>query len=359
MSAPTLINLPPPPSSESVTPSDMGPGTPNSTTTSLSALSTTAIKDGHQGHAPPHSHHHHHHHHHGSSASTTSNSTLEAERADRISRLAGLERVANHRHGGAANLAPSSNPMQAPGYFESQQQWRDRSTVGSASATGSVGGRTTWASSSDIYDPEKMSEDPDDGISSVGGFSDEGASLVGFGETASSTSGGPTASTPGARTPGAAPVRAGPSINLASPLAGKPSAIPGHLQQQQQQTPLSPQQQQQQQGGSPMAGVDSPASSNSTTTTTSAAEQRDNAKMIDGMTYDAGVVDTVTRTPPPTNATTQGEIAGAETSGMDTAESILKDKLSASPADPRHPLGSPDEQRGGAQGLGKFYFEEK
>ena len=50
--------------------------------------------------------------------------------------------------------------------------------MGSASATGSGG------------DSDKMSEDQDDGISS-GGMSDEGnASLVGFGETASST--GPT-----------------------------------------------------------------------------------------------------------------------------------------------------------------------
>lgn len=47
--------------------------------------------------------------------------------------------------------------------------------MGSASATGSGG------------DSDKMSEDQDDGISSAG-MSDEGnASLVGFGETASST----------------------------------------------------------------------------------------------------------------------------------------------------------------------------
>ncbi len=50
--------------------------------------------------------------------------------------------------------------------------------MGSASATGSGA------------DSDKMSEDQDDGISSAG-MSDEGnASLVGFGETASST--GPT-----------------------------------------------------------------------------------------------------------------------------------------------------------------------
>lgn len=66
------------------------------------------------------------------------------------------------------------------------------STVGSASATGSVGGRTTWASGSDVYDADKMSEDQDDGVSSSAGLSDEGnASLVGFGEGASSTISGP------------------------------------------------------------------------------------------------------------------------------------------------------------------------
>ena len=53
----------------------------------------------------------------------------------------------------------------------------------------------TWASESDMNDgTDKMSEtaDQDDGVSSAG-MSDEGnASLVGFGETASSTVSGPT-----------------------------------------------------------------------------------------------------------------------------------------------------------------------
>src|SRR6202021_2178725 len=56
---PTLINLPPPPSD---TPTDQGPGTPNSGTTSLSALSVVAVKDGHQGHILSHGHGHGHHH---------------------------------------------------------------------------------------------------------------------------------------------------------------------------------------------------------------------------------------------------------------------------------------------------------
>ncbi|KAL9117521.1 MAG: hypothetical protein Q9187_005942, partial [Circinaria calcarea] len=170
-------------------------GTPNSGTTSLSALSTTAIKDGHQGHHPPHAHHHT-----SSSASTSSTNTLDAERADRISRLAGLERVATIRQGAqgpTSQLTPGGSTVNhsAPqSYFDNAGtiQGNKMSTVGSASATGSVGGRTTWASGSDVYDADKMSEDQDDGVSSSAGLSDEGnASLVGFGEGASSTISGP------------------------------------------------------------------------------------------------------------------------------------------------------------------------
>lgn len=297
-------------------------GTPNSGTTSLSMLSTTAIKDGHQGHAPPHGHQHH-----SSSASDASTNTLDAERADRISRLAGLERVATVRQGASSSLAPGA-ASQPPGYFDNiNAQLRERSTVGSASATGSVGGRTTWASGSDVYDPEKMSEDQDDGISSTGGFSDEGnASLVGFGEAANSTMSGPV-SNAGGRVPG----RQG---GVTSPTLGKASAVPGYMQQ-----------------GSPMTGISSPASSNTTTSTASTAEQKNDAKMIDGMTYDTGVVDTVARTPPP--ATYGGNNSST---GTETAERILRDKMDdANPG--RRPMGSPDEKRDGGKGLGKFYFE--
>ena len=156
-------------------------------------MSTTAIKDGHQGHAP---HHAHGHAHNASSGSDSSTNTLDAERADRISRLAGLERVATVR-GATSHLASgmvSVMPPQASGlgYFDhaAPPSGKERSTVGSASATGSIGGRTTWASGSDIPDADKMSEDG--GNSSSGGLSDEGnASLVGFGEGASSTVSGP------------------------------------------------------------------------------------------------------------------------------------------------------------------------
>lgn len=186
-------------------------GTPNSTTTSLSALSTTAIKDGHKGHAPPHQHHRT-----DSMASESSTNTLDAERADRISRLAGLERVSTVR---GANSGPGTELLEAgrgnstyaaqpSGYFDHAGNpvlAKERSTVGSASATGSAGGRTTWASGSDMMlDGDKMSED--DGVSSVGGFSDEGnASLVGFGEAANSVRGsaayGPASVSTGGQSP--------------------------------------------------------------------------------------------------------------------------------------------------------------
>ncbi|KAI9771433.1 MAG: hypothetical protein M1840_002053 [Geoglossum simile] len=266
MSAPTLINLPPPSSSPG-TPSDMGPGTPNSTT-SLSALSTTAIKDGHQGNPPPHT------------SSRYSHNTLAAERADRISRLAGLERVSTPPSGPYNPFAAQLPPHQQPGYFDNiHGQFRERSTVGSASATGSIGGRTTWASSSDVYDADKMSENNDDGVSSIGGLSDEGnASLVGFGEGASSTTSGPTstnrppASTSGRQT----------SSGLSSPVMGKPSAIPPYMQQ--------------------------PASS---------------PRHIDSMTYDPDIIDTAPRGSQ--SSTTYAR--NARQTGMETAERIMRERM--------------------------------
>lgn len=153
----------------------------------MSELSTVAIKDGHRGHP--------HHHTHRQQASTSDNP--EAERADRISRLAGLERVATVRQASAASAQAGAHPASQQGYFETPNAAanlaKERSTVGSASATGSVGGRTTWASGSNAEDAtDKMSEDQDMDTSSAGGFSDEGnGSLVGFGEGAGSTVSGP------------------------------------------------------------------------------------------------------------------------------------------------------------------------
>ncbi|KAL4922150.1 hypothetical protein BDW62DRAFT_173018 [Aspergillus aurantiobrunneus] len=266
MTTPTLINLPPPPS-DPVTPSDMGPGTPNSTTTSLSALSTTAIKDGHQGQPLAHGRHAHH----SPSASMSSTTTLEAERADRISRLAGLERVATARAGGAGHSTTAPSLAYTPGYFDTSSGIKERSTVGSASATGSVGARTTWASGSDAFDADKMSEDPEDGTSSVGNLSDEGdASLVGFGEGASTTSG---------------PI-SHPGINRTS-SSGRPSSIGSPSRSR--ATPIRPY--------SPHLG-DGPSMQHALAGSTSATpEPTQDARMVDGMTYDPDVVDTTVRTP--------------------------------------------------------------
>ena len=124
---------------------------------------------------------------------------LDVERADRISRLAGMERVMAARPMQSSNLNPTSASTHPPGYFDtSPGAVKDRSTVGSASATESVGGRTTWASGSVDMDGDKMSEDQDDGRSSTGGMSDENLSLVGFGEAAGSTASVPI-STPTSR----------------------------------------------------------------------------------------------------------------------------------------------------------------
>lgn len=142
----------------------------------MSELSTVAIKDGHRGHLP-----HHHHHHYPNQPPTSSSynalplpSQLDAERADRISRLAGLERV----------VRPPHNPAPPP-YFDATGNpalGRERSTVGSASATGSVGARTTWAGSEGDKMSEVEGEDMD--TSSVGALSEEGGEVVGFGEGA-------------------------------------------------------------------------------------------------------------------------------------------------------------------------------
>lgn len=170
-------------------------------------LSTTAIKDGHRGSALPSSTH--------PGSQHLSANVLEAERADRISRLAGLERVSAVRatpNSIGGSLSQGGN-LPLPGYFDAagNPTYTTRmSTVGSASATGSLGGgqTTTWASGSmtgddaedklsmdtnyrdiderDRYSAMDQSEDGDV-------MSDEGnASLVGFGEGAGSTVSGPT-----------------------------------------------------------------------------------------------------------------------------------------------------------------------
>jgi hypothetical protein len=189
----------------------------------MSELSTVAIKDGHRGHLP---------HGYQQAPSGLSNQ-LDAERADRISRLAGLERFTTGPRNPTpvGQLTPSAvapgNP--AHSYFDAQGNpvmGRERSTVGSASATGSVGGRTTWAGS-ELGDVDKMSEsqDMDMDTSSVGGMSEEGGSLVGFGE--------------GARTPARQSVTSFPSGKSGTPTA--PRMIDG-MSYDQGMTEATPQQ---------------------------------------------------------------------------------------------------------------------
>ncbi|PBP17928.1 hypothetical protein BUE80_DR011326 [Diplocarpon rosae] len=291
MATPTLIGMPEPPSNPD-TPTE-APGTPNSTTTSLSALSTTAIKDGHRGSAFPHTGHGHRH--------TPSSNEAERERADRISFLAGLERVstarpANQTHvGGAPGTGLSAG--QIPGYFDQNGNpvyTTKMSTVGSASATGSAGGNTTtWASTSQkgVGDEDQMSIDANyrdvderDRLSTsaidedVDGMSDD-ASLVGFGEGAGSTVSGP--------------------IYSRRDIAANPAVARNGLVNHTQSIG----------GGIPG---------------TATAEQ--------------GHLDT-TRLP-------------SRGAGTAEAEKILRDRLDDGKA--TKPLGSPDEG-----GLGKFYFEDK
>ena len=278
----------------------MGPGTPNSTTTSLSALSVVAIKDGAMGH--------------GGRGATASANTLEAERNDRISRLAGLERVATARPNQSGHLAPGSGPTYASQYYDLNiPQFKERSTVGSASATGSVGARTTtWASENFDYDADKMSEDQDDGVSSTGGFSDEDkASLVGFGEGAGSTISGPV-STANARATAA-------QHGFTSPATPRTGPIPSNSGQ-----------------STPMSGIIPTGAAGST-----------DPKMMDGMTYDSNIVDTTMQSAQP-SASDRFSGQGAE-----MLETIMRDRLGDSDS-ARRPMGTPD-----SQSLGKFPFEKE
>jgi hypothetical protein len=199
------------------------------------------------------------------------------------------------------------------------------STVGSASATGSGGNTTTWASGSikgtegeDGEDTDKMSVDTNsayerDRYSTMGqsedgdGMSDEGnASLVGFGEGAGSTMSGPTYT------------RTRSGLGPGSQIGGQGLGNQGY-------------------------GGGSPAS-----TATGAVEQRLAAQRLGPVADDSGsgFVDTSTRSPVPVSS--RGSGAGAE-----TAERIMKDRLDD--GEKKGPaLGTPDESN-----LGKFYFEDK
>jgi hypothetical protein len=202
------------------------------------------------------------------------------------------------------------------------------STVGSASATGSIGGRTTtWASGSakgqtegdddemsmdtnyrdmetDRYSASAVDEDMMDRDGD--GMSDD-TSLVGFGEGAGSTVSGPTYNR---------------RDIASSPAIGK-SALASLWQ-----------------------STSGPATPVSAATSMTAEQQRREARMIDGLAGDtAGYVDTAARDG-------RGVLTNRG-SGAETAERIMRDRLDEGEGH-KPPLGSPDEA-----GLGNFYFEEK
>ncbi|OLN90006.1 hypothetical protein CCHL11_07227 [Colletotrichum chlorophyti] len=375
-SHPTFINLPPPTSNPD-TPSEM-PGTPTSTTTSLSALSTTAIKDGHRGHLPQgfvgrgHAH----------QSSTTS---LEAERADRISRLAGLERVSTLRApphnqnagaGAGSSLSPQTTPTSTgfpanyppnqhltPAYFDAHGQptaATKMSTVGTASATESYVGDdnetrtapgeqdedmfsmdTNYREADSVAsmgaEPEQMDEDM--ATRSTGGYddrmSDDGsASLVGFGEGANSTVSGPIYQ----RRP--IPGVAGQAgvWGLERSASGLSDGIPT------------------QRNRDVTMGGDTPVSA-------AALQERREARMTDGMVTDgAGTsndemyVDTTNRAPVPASQVSQQGTIGMNQATRDAAERVVRERLDGGEARVgNNALGAP---QGGEQ-LGKFYFEER
>ncbi|KAI2631246.1 hypothetical protein GGS21DRAFT_540068 [Xylaria nigripes] len=376
---PMFINIPPSPTNPE-TPGEI-PGTPTSTTTSLSALSTTAIKDGHRGHAHlalggPKGHGHH-----------PSTNSLEAERADRISRLAGLERVStlrapNQSHGPNVG-SPQTNPTSAgaqgqnqpaaltPAYFDANGQptaFTKVSTVGTASATGSIGARTTEpgerfeADLTDIdedgfstdtnfrpmdVDSTMGAIDPmDEDLAnrSVGGFedrmSDDGnASLVGFGEGANSTVSGP--------------------IYIRKP---HPGAGSGAWNLERSCSGLSQEAMLRHREIRDIAGSDTPVSS-------SAMAETRAAKYVDGVAMDGGgghvgtaddelFVDTTTRGPLPIQPSQHQTSALREGVGgpasREAAERIVRERLgqgdSQAPA-----LSSPQS----GERFGRFYFESE
>jgi hypothetical protein len=142
-----------------------------------------------------------------------------------------------------------------------------------------------------------MSEDVDvDDRDSVGNVSDEGnASLVGFGEGANSTISGPTSRPPALNrmsSGGARPTSMGSAgVN---PNAGRGNPLASYIQQQQQQ------QQQQQYGAGSGVGVgpgDSSMASSSLAGSVTPEPVTEDARMVNGMTFDEDVVDTTVRTP--------------------------------------------------------------
>jgi hypothetical protein len=209
--------------------------------------------------------------------------------------------------------------------YDYAPQFRERSTVGSASATGSVGGRTTWASGSVDYDADKMSEDPDDGVSSTGGFSDEDkASLVGFGEGAGSTVSGPVST----------PYNTRASISRTSTNVIAPS------------TPRT--------GNLPAFGFGSGQSTPMSGITPSGAAGSTDPKMMDGMSYDQNIIDTTMQPAPPVEEPpVHGRATRFSGMGAEMAEQVMRDRLSGLEQ------AQQSMHQGDGQGLGRFPFEKE
>ncbi|KAM3508475.1 hypothetical protein MY11210_006716 [Beauveria gryllotalpidicola] len=386
---PAYISIPQPGSNPD-TPSEI-PGTPTSATTSLSALSTTAIKDGHRGHLPGGSLGRGHQH-------TPSTTSLEAERADRISRLAGLERVStlrapptqpiatsglNSGAGDASSLSPQTTPTSTtgfpanfpashnltPSYFDVNGQpvaVTKMSTVGTASATessrhgeGNDSRQTAGDRDEDMFstdtnyretaesvasmaaEPDAMDEDMDEGIAtrSVGGYedrmSDDGsASLVGFGEGANSTVSGPIYHR--RPVPGPASQAQQPPWTVERTASGL-----SDIRRERDFAMISG------------AGSDMPASA-------AALQERREARMIDGVAADSGYpgpeyepyVDTTFRGPVPVHPT---GLRHHQQQPREVAEQIaqrLEGGGNARPGAP--PLGQPGQA---GEPLGRFSFE--
>ena len=198
----------------------------------------------------------------------------------------------------SGNLAPGGGPH---GHYGQAPYAKEISTVGTASATGSVGGKTTWASESmDYENADKMSEDQDqeDGVSSDGGYSDEDkASLVGFGEGAGSTISGPV-STANARMIGLAARNSmnnpyGQSTPRTQPMLSRPESG----------------------GSTPMSGIERPSTGVGST----------DPKMMDGISFDQGIVDTTLSTPPPAAEQIQGNRYSGPGAGV--AEQVVRDRM--------------------------------
>ena len=223
-------------------------------------------------------------------------------------------------------------PPPTTGYFDARGApvlAKDRSTVGSASATGSAGGRTpTWTSGSDEA-RAPLSDDEDEDMlgdhlrapgseagshggapgRGGGGAADDdealsdGASLVGFGEAASSTVSGPVSSLPSNTTRGVAGTPSG--------ARGSPAAVPKAV------------------GGGGGGGAPSPdrgAEGGGTPVPAPApslAAGAEDARMLDGVALDGATLDTTASRGP--------VVGGAGLSGAETAARIARERYGGLP----------------------------